>query len=176
MNATKVTHTGLHKYSIPGKRASDALTDDEKDLYELAQHSGIQLSPAVFRILHDLLKHNVSPVAIAQVLKSMVRTKSPNSTTFTLIPDSSRSTVGSSSRGPMNSTSGLTTSASSRKGTTGNSSSGMSSYGSGSSSARSMSSVPDSARKGSRVGSGSSRSGRSGSARDPAAGQRQPKS
>ena len=46
---TKTTHTGVHKYSIPGKKASDALSEDEKDLYELTQLSGVELSPAVFR-------------------------------------------------------------------------------------------------------------------------------
>ncbi len=49
MSGTKVTHTGIHKYSIPGKKAADALSDDERELYELTQLSGVQLSPAVFR-------------------------------------------------------------------------------------------------------------------------------
>ena len=132
----------------------------------------------VYRILLDLLKHNISPVAIAQVLKSMVRTKSPN--TLTLIPDSSRSTTGSSlpsTKGQYDSTSGLTTPAlSSRKGTSGLSSTGGSSV--SSSSARSAS-QSDTSKKGSRIGSGSS-SSRSGSARqrgtNDMTGQRQPKS
>ena len=108
----------------------------------------------------------------------MVRTKSPN--TLTLIPDSSRSTTGSSlssTKGQYDSTSGLTTPAlSSRKGTSGLSSTGGSSV--SSSSARSAS-QSDTSKKGSRIGSGSL-SSRSGSGRQRSTndmtGQRQPKS
>nr|XP_054749294.1 mitotic-spindle organizing protein 2B-like [Lytechinus pictus]XP_054749295.1 mitotic-spindle organizing protein 2B-like [Lytechinus pictus] len=64
-----------YKYSIVGKRAKDALNKDEQELYELCCLAGIEMSPAVYRIIMNLLKMNVSPIAITQMLKSMVNPK-----------------------------------------------------------------------------------------------------
>ncbi|XP_071789374.1 uncharacterized protein [Asterias amurensis] len=81
MSTVKVTHGQSNKYAIQGKRAKDVLSKDEQDLYELCSLSGVDISPAVFRIIFDLLKMNVSPVAIVQMLKSMVHrsNKTPSS-------------------------------------------------------------------------------------------------
>lgn len=49
MSTVKVTHGQSNKYAIQGKRAKDALSKDEQDLYELCSLSGVDISPAVFR-------------------------------------------------------------------------------------------------------------------------------
>ncbi|XP_027628415.1 mitotic-spindle organizing protein 2B [Tupaia chinensis] len=41
------------------------------ELYELAQAAGGAIDPDVFKILVDLLKLNVAPLAVFQMLKSM---------------------------------------------------------------------------------------------------------
>uniref|UniRef100_A0A2K6P1Z1 Mitotic spindle organizing protein 2B n=1 Tax=Rhinopithecus roxellana TaxID=61622 RepID=A0A2K6P1Z1_RHIRO len=43
----------------------------EMELYELAQAAGGAIDPDVFKILVDLLKLNVAPLAVFQMLKSM---------------------------------------------------------------------------------------------------------
>ncbi|XP_072163434.1 mitotic-spindle organizing protein 2-like [Diadema setosum] len=80
MTSTQRT-TQSHKYAIPGKRAKDALNKDEQDLYDLCSLAGVEMSPAVFRIVMSLLKMNVSPIAIVQMLRSMVNPKVSISTT-----------------------------------------------------------------------------------------------
>ncbi|XP_066481201.1 mitotic-spindle organizing protein 2B-like [Tiliqua scincoides] len=47
------------------------LTTEEAELYELAQAAGTGLDPEVFKILLDLLRMNVAPLAIFQMLRSM---------------------------------------------------------------------------------------------------------
>ncbi|KAM5194519.1 mitotic-spindle organizing protein 2B-like isoform 1-T1 [Mantella aurantiaca] len=47
------------------------LSSEEAELYELAQAAGIAMDQEVFRILVDLLKMNVAPLAVFQMLKSM---------------------------------------------------------------------------------------------------------
>ncbi|XP_069470169.1 mitotic-spindle organizing protein 2B-like isoform X2 [Ambystoma mexicanum] len=47
------------------------LNAEESELYELAQAAGVGLDPELFRILLDLLKMNVAPLAVFQMLKSM---------------------------------------------------------------------------------------------------------
>ncbi|XP_073162914.1 mitotic-spindle organizing protein 2B-like isoform X2 [Lepidochelys kempii] len=46
-------------------------TAEEAELLELAQAAGIGLDPEVFRLLLDLLRMNVAPLAVFQMLKSM---------------------------------------------------------------------------------------------------------
>ncbi|XP_067404735.1 mitotic-spindle organizing protein 2B-like isoform X3 [Emydura macquarii macquarii] len=46
-------------------------TAEEAELFELAQAAGISLDPEVFRIVLDLLRMNVAPLAVFQTLKSM---------------------------------------------------------------------------------------------------------
>nr|XP_033812819.1 mitotic-spindle organizing protein 2B isoform X1 [Geotrypetes seraphini] len=58
----------LHKYALKKKKVLNA---DEAELYELAQAAGIRLDHEVFKILVDLLKMNVAPLAVFQMLKSM---------------------------------------------------------------------------------------------------------
>ncbi|XP_018425709.1 PREDICTED: mitotic-spindle organizing protein 2B-like isoform X3 [Nanorana parkeri] len=47
------------------------LNTEEAELYELAQAAGIIMDQEVFKILVDLLKMNVAPLAVFQMLKSM---------------------------------------------------------------------------------------------------------
>ncbi|KAJ8043716.1 Mitotic-spindle organizing protein 2A [Holothuria leucospilota] len=61
-----------YKYAIQGKKARDALNQEEQELYDLCNLAGVEISPAVLRIILDLLKLNVSPMAIAQMLKSVI--------------------------------------------------------------------------------------------------------
>ncbi|XP_048811856.1 mitotic-spindle organizing protein 2B-like [Lagopus muta] len=69
--------------AAPGKAAVSAavsasarprrkvLSAEEAELFELAQAAGSGLDPEVFKVLLDLLRMNVAPLAVFQVLKSM---------------------------------------------------------------------------------------------------------
>ncbi|KAM9123752.1 mitotic-spindle organizing protein 2B-like [Pangshura tecta] len=46
-------------------------TAEEAELFELAQAAGIGLDPEVFRLLLDLLRMNVAPLAVFQMLRSL---------------------------------------------------------------------------------------------------------
>ncbi|NWR81479.1 MZT2A protein, partial [Centropus unirufus] len=52
-------------------RRKPLLSAEEAELFELAQAAGGGLDPDVFRVLLDLLRMNVAPLAVFQVLKSM---------------------------------------------------------------------------------------------------------
>ncbi|XP_002832742.4 mitotic-spindle organizing protein 2B isoform X2 [Pongo abelii] len=52
-------------------RRKKVLSTEEMELYELAQAAGGAIDPDVFKILVDLLKLNVAPLAVFQMLKSM---------------------------------------------------------------------------------------------------------
>ncbi|KAK7087620.1 mitotic-spindle organizing protein 2B-like [Littorina saxatilis] len=52
-------------------RSKDVLAPDESELYELTQLAGVTMDPSVFKIILDLLKVNVDPRAIMQMLKLM---------------------------------------------------------------------------------------------------------
>ncbi|NXY25154.1 MZT2A protein, partial [Atrichornis clamosus] len=52
-------------------RRRQLLSAEEAELFELAQAAGSGLDPEVFRVLLDLLRMNVAPLAVFQVLKSM---------------------------------------------------------------------------------------------------------
>ncbi|NXT28479.1 MZT2A protein, partial [Syrrhaptes paradoxus] len=52
-------------------RRKQLLSAEEVELFELAQAAGSGLDPEVFRVLLDLLRMNVAPLAVYQVLKSM---------------------------------------------------------------------------------------------------------
>ncbi|XP_065497821.1 mitotic-spindle organizing protein 2B-like isoform X2 [Caloenas nicobarica] len=52
-------------------RRKQLLSAEEAELFELAQAAGSGLDPDVFRVLLDLLRMNVAPLAVFQVLKSM---------------------------------------------------------------------------------------------------------
>ncbi|XP_068814066.1 mitotic-spindle organizing protein 2-like isoform X4 [Struthio camelus] len=47
------------------------LSVEEAELFELAQAAGSGLDPEVFKVLLDLLRMNVAPLAVFQMLKSM---------------------------------------------------------------------------------------------------------
>lgn len=51
--------------------SKNILTLDELELYELCQLAGVVMEPATFKIILDLLKMNVSPQAVLQMLKTM---------------------------------------------------------------------------------------------------------
>ncbi|NWU97141.1 MZT2A protein, partial [Upupa epops] len=55
----------------PRLRRKQLLSAEEAELFELAQAAGSGLDPDVFRVLLDLLRMNVAPLAVFQVLKSM---------------------------------------------------------------------------------------------------------
>uniref|UniRef100_A0A4X1UUQ9 Mitotic-spindle organizing protein 2B n=1 Tax=Sus scrofa TaxID=9823 RepID=A0A4X1UUQ9_PIG len=52
-------------------RRKKVLSAEETELFELAQAAGGAMDPEVFKILVDLLKLNVAPLAVFQMLKSM---------------------------------------------------------------------------------------------------------
>ncbi|KAK7505915.1 hypothetical protein BaRGS_00002637 [Batillaria attramentaria] len=52
-------------------RSKNVLAPDEMELFELAQLAGVTMDPSVFKIILDLLKVNVAPMAIMQMLKLM---------------------------------------------------------------------------------------------------------
>ncbi|XP_004481036.1 mitotic-spindle organizing protein 2B isoform X2 [Dasypus novemcinctus] len=58
----------LQKLALRRKKVLNA---EEMELYELAQAAGGAIDPDVFKILVDLLKLNVAPLAVFQMLKSM---------------------------------------------------------------------------------------------------------
>ncbi|KAG8456207.1 hypothetical protein GDO86_002123 [Hymenochirus boettgeri] len=58
----------VQKYAAKKKKV---LNPEEAELYELTQAAGIVMDQEVFKILVDLLKMNVAPLAVFQMLKSM---------------------------------------------------------------------------------------------------------
>lgn len=56
------------QYTLMSK---NVLSLEEQELYELSQLAGVVLDPSVFKIIMDLLKMNVAPQAILQVLRSI---------------------------------------------------------------------------------------------------------
>ncbi|XP_075034808.1 mitotic-spindle organizing protein 2B isoform X4 [Mixophyes fleayi] len=68
LDAAVTVSGSVQKYVTKKKKV---LTAEETELYELAQAAGIAMDQEVFRILVDLLKMNVAPLAVFQMLKSM---------------------------------------------------------------------------------------------------------
>ncbi|XP_073481322.1 mitotic-spindle organizing protein 2B isoform X2 [Aquarana catesbeiana] len=64
-----VTVSGSAQKFVTKKKK--VLSAEEAELYELAQAAGIVMDQEVFKILVDLLKMNVAPLAVFQMLKSM---------------------------------------------------------------------------------------------------------
>ncbi|KAI5612891.1 mitotic-spindle organizing protein 2 isoform 1, partial [Silurus asotus] len=64
-----VTVSGnVQKYSVKKKKVLNA---EEAELFELTQAAGIVMDQEVFKIIVDLLKMNVAPLAVFQTLKAM---------------------------------------------------------------------------------------------------------
>ncbi|XP_058613160.1 mitotic-spindle organizing protein 2 isoform X3 [Onychostoma macrolepis] len=64
-----VTVSGnVQKYGIKKKKILNA---EETELFELTQAAGIVIDQEVFKIVLDLLKMNVAPLAVFQTLKAM---------------------------------------------------------------------------------------------------------
>ncbi|XP_060791577.1 mitotic-spindle organizing protein 2 isoform X1 [Neoarius graeffei] len=64
-----VTVSGsVQKYSVKKKKVLNA---EETELFELTQAAGIIIDQEVFKIIVDLLKMNVAPLAVFQTLKAM---------------------------------------------------------------------------------------------------------
>ncbi|KYO21467.1 mitotic-spindle organizing protein 2B-like [Alligator mississippiensis] len=57
--------------SVSVRSRRKLLTAEEAELFELAQAAGSGLDPEVFKILLDLLRMNVAPLAVFQMLKSI---------------------------------------------------------------------------------------------------------
>ncbi|MBN3311800.1 MZT2 protein, partial [Atractosteus spatula] len=58
----------VQKFAMKKKKV---LSAEETDLFELAQAAGITVDQEVFKIIVDLLKMNVAPLAVFQMLKAM---------------------------------------------------------------------------------------------------------
>ncbi|KAF4077021.1 hypothetical protein AMELA_G00203260 [Ameiurus melas] len=58
----------VQKYSVKKKKVLNA---EESELFELTQAAGIVMDQEVFKIIVDLLKMNVAPLAVFQTLKAM---------------------------------------------------------------------------------------------------------
>ncbi|XP_023673774.1 mitotic-spindle organizing protein 2 isoform X1 [Paramormyrops kingsleyae] len=64
-----VTVSGsVQKYAIKKKKILNA---EESELFELTQAAGIVMDQEVFKVIVDLLKMNVAPLAVFQTLKAM---------------------------------------------------------------------------------------------------------
>ncbi|KAH9493072.1 Mitotic-spindle organizing protein 2 [Bulinus truncatus] len=62
----------LQKKVIHAQLVSKAvLSPDENELFLFSQYAGITMDPQVFKIILDLLRFNVPPLAIVDTLKSM---------------------------------------------------------------------------------------------------------
>ncbi|XP_063310235.1 mitotic-spindle organizing protein 2B-like isoform X2 [Pelobates fuscus] len=68
MDAAVTVSGSVQKYVSKKKKVLNA---EEAELYELSQAAGIALDQEVFKIIVDLLKLNVAPLAVFQMLKSM---------------------------------------------------------------------------------------------------------
>ncbi|XP_041742736.1 mitotic-spindle organizing protein 2 isoform X3 [Coregonus clupeaformis] len=67
--AMGVTVSGnVTKYAMKKKKILNA---EESELFELTQAAGIAMDQEVFKIIVDLLKMNVAPLAVFQTLKAM---------------------------------------------------------------------------------------------------------
>ncbi|XP_048467259.1 mitotic-spindle organizing protein 2 isoform X1 [Rhincodon typus] len=84
----------VQKYAVKKKKI---LSAEELELYELTQAAGIVMDQEVFKIIVDLLKMNVAPLAVFQMLKAMCAghritemssTETPCTTTQSNIADS----------------------------------------------------------------------------------------
>nr|XP_056701433.1 mitotic-spindle organizing protein 2B-like [Euleptes europaea] len=73
MSGPSLEPTGPVKASAAGGSRSrrKLLTAEEAELFELAQAAGTNIDPEVFKILLDLLRMNVAPTAVFQMLRSM---------------------------------------------------------------------------------------------------------
>lgn len=68
LDALMTVSGSVQKYVTKKKKV---LSAEEAELYELAQAAGIVIDQDVFKIIADLLKMNVAPLAVFQMLKSM---------------------------------------------------------------------------------------------------------
>ncbi|XP_051888440.1 mitotic-spindle organizing protein 2 isoform X3 [Pristis pectinata] len=84
----------VQKYAVKKKKVLNA---EELELYELTQAAGVVMDQEVFKIIVDLLKMNVAPLAVFQMLKAMCAghkiaevssTETPSTTTQSSLADS----------------------------------------------------------------------------------------
>ncbi|XP_078277275.1 mitotic-spindle organizing protein 2 isoform X4 [Rhinoraja longicauda] len=84
----------VQKYTVKKKKILNA---EELELYELTQAAGVVMDQEVFKIIVDLLKMNVAPLAVFQMLKAMCAghktaevssTETPLTTTQSSLADS----------------------------------------------------------------------------------------
>lgn len=100
-------------YKVTVTRTSSKSLDEE--LLELCNLSGVTLDADVFKILLDLIKLNVSPTSLVNILKKIAATKgyqseTPSQSTTKLTSSSSSSSLGTSSFDPTPSSSATTSS------------------------------------------------------------------
>lgn len=100
-------------YKVTVTRTSSKSLDEE--LLELCNLSGVTLDADVFKILLDLIKLNVSPTSLVNILKKIAATKGyqsemPSQSTTKLTSSSSSSSLGTSSFDPTPSSSATTSS------------------------------------------------------------------
>lgn len=110
-DATVTLSGSVQKYVSKKKKV---LNPEEAELYELSQAAGIVMDQEVFKIIVDLLKLNVAPLAVFQMLKSLCaghRLTDPLSTdtsaaALTLTPSHTESRGKSKLNPPSNTTQG----------------------------------------------------------------------
>ncbi|XP_035690886.1 mitotic-spindle organizing protein 2B-like [Branchiostoma floridae] len=68
MTSPQMAKSQTYNFMVLSK---NVLSGEEADLYELCNLAGITMDPHVFKIVLDLLRLNVAPMTILQVLKSM---------------------------------------------------------------------------------------------------------
>lgn len=78
----------------------NVLSNRDLELYELARISGVIIDPQVFKVLVDLLKLDVSPAAIFNVLQNMALQVSKATVTKKNTQNKSGSTSSSSKKKP----------------------------------------------------------------------------
>ncbi|TSK72045.1 Mitotic-spindle organizing protein 2 [Bagarius yarrelli] len=87
----------VQKFGVKKKKVLNA---EEAELFELTQAAGISMDQDVFKVIVDLLKMNVAPLAVFQTLKAMCAgqkisdTIAPDTATVTEVRVRSKSSAG----------------------------------------------------------------------------------
>ncbi|XP_019623654.1 PREDICTED: mitotic-spindle organizing protein 2-like [Branchiostoma belcheri] len=68
MTSPQLAKSQTYNFMVLSK---NVLSGEEADLFELCNLAGITMDPHVFKVVLDLLRLNVAPMTILQVLKSM---------------------------------------------------------------------------------------------------------
>ncbi|XP_002735154.1 mitotic-spindle organizing protein 2-like [Saccoglossus kowalevskii] len=60
-----------YKYTISTKKSKHVISAEEEELYELCNLAGVNINPKIYRIIADLVRMNVAPIAILQIFRAM---------------------------------------------------------------------------------------------------------